>query len=226
MSIKVVLTCFLILASGVVLLAQEENEDFPGEILDTLEQWNDEFGIELGAVTVFQPLEFETNEQLREYLILRNRTLKVYPYAKMAGERLETLSKRLEQIEKKSARKRYTKRAEKFIYKELEEEIKNLSRSQGRILIRLVYRQTGSTAYDLVKELRNGFRAFVYQTTASLFKLTLKSEFDPLNNEEDYMIEYILQRADSDGIIELQSTPLEYNLDMLYSKWNESDSTI
>lgn len=203
------------------IIAQVNDTEYEGERLDTLDYWDNQLGLELGAVTVFQPLEFETQDELRNYLILRNRTLKVYPYAKMAGERLEILSKRLDQIDKKSDRKRYIKRVEKYIYNELEEDLKNLSRSQGRILIRLVFRQTGFTAFDLVKDLRSGFRAFIFQTTASLFNLTLKSEFDPINNKEDYMIEYILQRAHADGIIELQSTPLEYDLDMLYAKWNE-----
>ncbi|MCY3998073.1 MAG: DUF4294 domain-containing protein [Flavobacteriaceae bacterium] len=203
------------------IIAQVTDEEYEGERLDTLDYWDDELGLELEAVTLFQPLKFQTQDELRNYLILRNRTLKVYPYAKLAGERLEVLINRLEQIDKKSQRKTYIKRVEKHIFNELEEELKNLSRSQGRILIRLVYRQTGFTAFDLVKDLRSGFRAFIFQTTASLFNLTLKSEFDPLNNKEDYMIEYILQRAHADGIIELQSTPLEYDLDMLYTKWNE-----
>lgn len=203
-------------------MAQINDNEYEGERLDTLDYWNDQLGLELKGVTLFQPLNFQTQNELRNYLILRNRTLKVYPYAKMAGERFEILSNRLDLIDKKSHRKRYIKRVEKHIFNELEDELKNLSRSQGRILIRLVYRQTGFTAFDLVKDLRSGLRAFLFQTTASLFNLTLKSEFDPINNKEDYMIEYILQRAHADGIIELQSTPLEYDLDMLYTKWNES----
>ncbi len=215
------LISLLLLLSYIHIIAQVTEEEYEGERLDTLDYWNDELGLELEAVTLFQPLNFQSQNELRNYLILRNRTLKVYPYAKLAGERLEILIDRLDQMDKKSQRKRYIKRVEKHIFNELEEELKNLSRSQGRILIRLVYRQTGFTAFDLVKDLRSGFRAFIFQTTASLFNLTLKSEFDPLNNKEDYMIEYILQRAHADGIIELQSTPLEYDLDVLYEKWNK-----
>ena len=113
----------------------------------------------------------------------------------------------------------YTKRIENFIYNEFEEELKKLSRSQGRILIKLVHRQTGTTTHDLVKELRNRWRAFIYQTTASLFDLTLKDTFDPKENYEDFMIEDILQRADSDNIIELDPTALTYDLDSLYKNW-------
>ena len=104
-------------------------------------------------------------------------------------------------------------------FKNSSKELKKLSRSQGRILIKLVHRQTGTTTHDLVKELRNGWRAFIYQTTASLFDLTLKDTFDPKANREDFMIEDILQRANSDNIIELDPTALTYNLDSLYQIW-------
>ena len=110
----------------------------------------------------------------------------------MASDRLDTLSSRLKSIKSKRDKKTYTKRIEKFIYDEFEEELKKLSKSQGRILIKLVHRQTGETTHSLVKELRNGWRAFVYQTTASFFNLSLKDIYDPENNYEDFLIEDIL----------------------------------
>ena len=183
-----------------------------------------ELGITLDEVILFQPLRFQTIEELKEYLILRNRTLKVYPYAKLASDRLKRLNQRMNSIKNNSSKRRYTKRIEKFIYSEFEEELKKLSRSQGRILIKLVHRQTGTTTHDLVKELRNGWRAFIYQTTASLFDLTLKDTFDPKENKEDFMIEDILQRANSDNIIELDPTALTYNLDSLYQIWRTKKS--
>ena len=160
--------------------------------------------------------------ELRDYVILRNRTLRVYPYAKTASDRLDTLSSRLRSIKSKRDKKTYTKRIEKFIYDEFEGELKKLSKSQGRILIKLVHRQTGETTHSLVKELRNGWRAFVYQTTASFFKLSLKDTYDPEKNYEDFLIEDILQRAYGDGIIELDPTALTYNLDSLYTLWKAS----
>ena len=70
--------------------------------------------------------------------------------------------------------------------------------------------------------MRNGWRAFVYQTTASFFKLSLKDTYDPEKNYEDFLIEDILQRAYGDGIIELDPTALTYNLDSLYTIWKAS----
>jgi len=202
-------------------------EDFEGERLyqfetDSLPQ----AGIRLQEVVLFQPLKFRSMKELREYVILRNRTLRVYPYAKLASDRLDTLSMRLESIKSKRKKKVYIKRIEKFIYDEFEGELKKLSRSQGRILIKLVHRQTGETTHTLVKELRNGWRAFVYQTTASLFKLSLKDTYDPENNYEDFLIEDILQRAYGDGLIDLDPTALTYDLDSLYTLWKAPKNPI
>ena len=178
-------------------------------------------GIVLDEVVVFKPLRFKDYESLKQYAILRNRTLKVYPYAKLAADRLEVLNNRLQQIQKKSMRKRYLKRLEKFIYEEFEAELKKLSRSQGRILIKLVHRQTGNTTHALVKELRNGWRAFIYQTTASLFKLSLKDEYNPIEVYEDYLIEDILQRAFAAERLEEQPTALGFDLNDLYDIWKD-----
>ena len=164
--------------------------------------------------------------ELRNYVILRNRTLRVYPYAKLAADRLDTLTSRLEGIEKKRQKKIYLKRIEKFIYDEFEEELKKLSRSQGRILIKLVHRQTGATTHELIKKLRNGWKAMIYQTTASFFKLSLKDIYDPETIYEDFLIEDILQRAYGDGIIELDPTALSYDLDSLYTLWKEAKTPL
>ena len=194
--------------------------DFQGDLLYKFETDSiPQSGIRLKEVVLFQPLRFKSMNDLREYVILRNRTLRVYPYAKLASDRLDTLSIRLEQIKSKRSKKLYMKRMEKFIYDEFEEELKKLSKSQGRILIKLVHRQTGETTHSIVKELRNGWRAFIYQTTASFFNLSLKDTYDPEKNYEDFLIEDILQRAYGDGIIDLDPTALTYDLDSLYTIW-------
>jgi hypothetical protein len=178
--------------------------------------------IELKEVVVFQPLKFYNYEEAKRYVILRERTFRVYPYAKLASDRLNVLTNRLEQIKSKRKKRIYLKRIENFIYDEFEKELKKLSRSQGRILIKLVHRQTGETTHNLVKELRNGWRAMIYQTTASLFKLSLKDTYDPETDYEDYLIEDILQRAFSEGQLERQDTALDYDLDLLYNYWKEN----
>ena len=197
-------------------------QDKTGENLYLLEGDSiPQYGISLKEVVVFQPLRFKSREELKRYVILRRRVFRVYPYAKLAAERLTILNERLENIESKRGRKKYLKRLEKFIYEEFEEELKKLSKSQGRILIRLVHRQTGSTTFDLVKELRTGWKAFVYQTTASLFQLSLKDQYNPEEVLEDYLIEDILQRAFADQYLIEQPAAVEYDLNALYLLWKD-----
>ena len=197
-------------------------QDKTGENLYLLEGDSiPQYGISLKEVVVFQPLRFKSREELERYVILRRRVFRVYPYAKLAAERLTVLNERLENIESKRGRKKYLKRLEKFIYEEFEEELKKLSKSQGRILIRLVHRQTGSTTFDLVKELRTGWKAFVYQTTASLFQLSLKDQYNPEEVLEDYLIEDILQRAFADQYLIEQPAAVEYDLNALYQLWKD-----
>ena len=212
---------FAFLINSFFGLAQiEAPNNFVGELLFKFETDSiPQAGIRLEEVVLFQPLTFSSIKELRQYVILRNRTLRVYPYAKLASDRLDTLSIRLKNIKSNRKKKTYIKRIENFIYDEFEEELKKLSRSQGRILIKLVHRQTGETTHSLIKELRNGWRAFVYQTTASLFKLSLKDTYNPGTNYEDFLIEDILQRAYGDGLIDLDPTALTYDLDSLYTIW-------
>ena len=111
----------------------------------------------------------------------------------MAAERLNKLNDRLANLRKRSKRKRYTRIVEKYIQQEFTEELKKLTRSEGQILVKLVFRETGKTTYQLLKELRNGFRAFSYNLVARAFDISLKEKFDPKISREDYFIEDILR---------------------------------
>ncbi len=214
--------CFLFILLTTPVFVYAQDTSFPqGELMIMDGDSIPTYGIPLKEVVLFQPLRFKTRLELKRYLILRRKTLKVYPYAKLAADRLTILNERLDNLENKRSRKKYLKRMEKFIYEEFEEELKKFSRSEGKILIRLVHRQTGTTTYDLVKELRTGWKAFWYQTTASLFKLSLKDTFDPEYSFEDYLIEDILQRAFADQYLEEQASSLDYNLDDLYYIWKD-----
>lgn len=176
--------------------------------------------IDLNEVIVFKRLKFDNKEDRRRYLILRRKTRKVFPYAKLAAERLTTLNERLEAIKSKSGKKKYTKVIHKYLEGEFSAELKKLSRTEGQILIKLIHRQTGETTFELVKRLRSGWRAFWYNTTASAFDISMKREFDPVNVEEDYLIEDILQRSFQSGILEKQPSVLDFEFLELSNKWD------
>jgi CHASE3 domain sensor protein len=178
--------------------------------------------IALEEACFFGKLKFSSYDEKLRYYILRRKTQKVYPYAKMAAERLVELNDSLANMKNNRKRKKYTKKVQKFIEEEFSEELKKLTRTEGQILVKLIYRQTGTTAFDLVKDLRNGWRAFWYNTTAKLFNISIKEEFHPDLVEEDYLIEDILQRAFSKGKLERQETVLDYDYDKLYNKWKKT----
>ncbi|MFD0797717.1 DUF4294 domain-containing protein [Maribacter chungangensis] len=177
--------------------------------------------IDLQETFVFGKLKFDSHKDKLRYYILRRKTHKVYPYAKLAAERLVELNDSLKVIKKPRKRKKYTKKVQKYIEGEFSEELKKLTRTEGQILVKLIYRQTGTTAFDLVKELRNGWRAFWYNTTAKMFKISIKEEFHPNMVEEDYLIEDILQRAFSSGRLDRQESVLDYNYADLTNKWRK-----
>jgi len=182
--------------------------------------------IDLNEVIVFKPLKFDSKEERRRYLILRRKTRKVYPYAKLAADRLVALNDRLDSIKSKSGKKRYTKIIHRYLEDEFSSELKKLTRTEGQILIKLIHRQTGETAFELVKRLRSGWKAFWYNTTASAFDISLKREYDPVNIEEDYLIEDILQRSFQSGILEEKNSVLGFEYWDLSNKWKSKTKRI
>lgn len=176
--------------------------------------------IDLEEVLLLAPLDFDSMAERRRYLILQRKTLKVYPYAKLAADRLVELNMRLDQIESRRRRKDYTDIVKEYIEDQFSAELKKLTRTEGQILVKLIHRQTGVTTFDLVKELKSGWRAFWYNTTASFFNISLKEEYDPATNEEDYLIEDILQRAFQRGQLEEQPSALDFDYLELTDKWS------
>lgn len=176
--------------------------------------------IDLDEVVLLNKIEFNTKEDRKRYLILRRKTRKVYPFAKLASERLTTMTERLKTVEKKRDRKRYTKRIQKYIEEEFSEKLKKFTRTEGQILVKLIHRQTGRTAFELVKELRTGWRAFWYNTTANMFDISLKEKYLPFDVKEDYLIEDILERSFQDNILVRQKPAFKIDYFDLTDNWN------
>ena len=167
--------------------------------------------IELEEVKLLNKVKFKTSYDRRYYYWFRKKTLKAYPFAKLAAERFSVLNERLDQIDSNHKKKAYTKRVQKYMEGEFTDQLKKLTRTEGRILIKLIHRQTGITTFELIKEIRSGWKAFWYNGTAKLFKLSLKLEYDPANIDEDFLIEDILQRAFIDGKLESQASKLGFD---------------
>ena len=175
--------------------------------------------IDLDKVVLLPKLKYKNSDEIRQYLILKRKTLKVYSYAVLASDRLTKLNQRLSKIKRRRDKKNYTKKIQKFILNEFYEELRKFTQTEGQILIKLIHRQTGTTAYKLIKEIRNGWSAFWYNNTARVFNMSLKREFDPYLVEEDYLIEDIIQRSLRDKKLEYQNSHIKYDLFELEKQW-------
>ena len=177
--------------------------------------------IGLDKVVLLPKKGFKNSNELQKYLILKRKTLKVYNYAVLASNRLTTLNERLAPVKRRRDKKNYTKKIQKFIVNEFYDELRKFTQTEGQILIKLIHRQTGTTTYKLIKELRNGWIAFWYNNTTRLFNMSLKKEFDPYTVEEDYLIEDIIQRALRDKKLEYQDPDVVYDIFELNKKWEK-----
>ncbi len=158
-------------------------------------------------------------EALKQYMLLQNRVYKVYPYAKIASERLTALDKNMAKLKTKKEKKIYFKIVEEYIQNEFTEKLKKLSRKQGQILVKLINRQTGETTFDLVKEYKSGWKAFWATNTAKLFDINLKAKYSPFEVNEDYLIETILQRAFDNGRLVRQEPAKAIDYPKLNEYW-------
>ena len=175
--------------------------------------------IGLDDVVMLKKIKFTDRKERIKYLILRRKVRKVYPYAKMASNKLTDLRDSLFFIKSKRKQKKYTKQIQKFIENEFSEKLKKFTRTEGQILIKLIHRQTGETAFDIIKDLRSGWRAFWYNSTASMFNISLKEKYNPIDVKEDFYIEDVLMRSFNDGILERQTHALDFDYFELTDKW-------
>ena len=146
--------------------------------------------VDLNAVVIFPPVKVETRHQAARYDKLVRNVKLVYPYAKLAGAKLKYYKSVLDTIPSEKARKIYLKKAQKELEAQFGAQIRDLTYSQGKILIKLIYRETGNSTYDIVKELRGSFAAFIWQTLAKIFGYDLHSDYQP--EGDDRVIEQIV----------------------------------
>ncbi len=144
----------------------------------------------LPEVNVYAMRLFDSRRDIRKVERLIYHVKKVYPFAKLAGIKLREYDKKLVNAKNDRERRRIMRKAEKEINEEFGGDLRDLTFTQGKILLKLIDRETGNTSYDLVKELRGGFTAFFYQGFARIWGYNLKSDYDP--KDEDELIETIV----------------------------------
>lgn len=132
---------------------------------------------------------------IEEWSRLRNAVYVTYPYARIAGATINDISTHLANVTSKKKRKEYIKTREKELRAQFTEPMENLSVYQGKVLMKLINRQTGNNCYDIIKDYKNGLTARVYQTVAFFFGSSLKQDWD-LKDKTDRQIESIVREID------------------------------
>ncbi len=206
MSLQSIFTCVWVLLSVSVLKAQILTTDELSETdsLDQIYQMEVINGDTLPLV-LLQPVAVVASKK-RDYVAeykyrrLKKYVMKVYPYAKEAGRIIDEINEITADITKKRKQKKYLKQLEKDLKKTFEGELRKLTISQGKILTKLVNRETGLTTHKLIKEYKSGVTAFFWQTIGKRYGYDLKKPYDPVNDPYDKDIESIVLSLEEMGI--------------------------
>lgn len=184
---------------------------------------NDSMTLSLDEIVLFETRKFNSTSEKKYYYWYYKKVQKAYPFAKLASDELTKINKDLVNISSKRKRKKHIKKIQTYMEGEFTDQLKTLTRTEGRILLKLVHRQTGETMFELIKEYRSSWNAFWYNSTANLFKLSLKSQYHPESDPLDFIVEDILQRSFSNGSLEKQDSKLTVDYYSLLDQWKTID---
>ena len=202
-------------SNGQVLENDTVKVDQPVVLYDTITNTP----IELEEVYVTNQYNLKSAEERKRFLILQRRVIKVYPFAKAAAERLSALNEGMKGLKSAKDKRKYFKLVEDYLTNEFESQLKKLSRKDGQILVKLIHRQTGFSTFELIKDLKSGWKAFWSNNTAKLFDINLKTKYDVYIISEDFIIEGILYRAFNDRRLVKQPAKVSMNYADLVKIW-------
>ncbi len=151
--------------------------------------------IDLQDVYVYTEYVFKNKKHYEQWTRVKYNVKKVYPYAILAAAKLKEYDQILAKMPNEKMKKAYLRVCEKDLKHEFEDELKDLSINQGRVLMKLIDRETGKTTYEIVKEMRGGFEACMWQAIARIFGNNMKDDYEA--NTEDIMIERAIKIVES-----------------------------
>ena len=149
-----------------------------------------EQGDSVQNIAVLPIYVFRRPADLRKYQRMVIAVKKTYPIAKVARQRMAEMEEKLLTLPTRKAQKAYTKQVEQQIKEEYTPVLKKMTRSQGKVLLKLIARETEYSSYEIVREFRGGFTAGFWQGVAKIFGANLKTEYD--REDEDRMLEQIV----------------------------------
>lgn len=208
---KKILQLVLICSSYVCFAQVKESVINP---IDTIR-----YTIELEEVILTEDDAYTLTDEQKKIALLKRRIYKTYPYAKIASEKLVAMNTMMGKLKTEKEKKKYFKIIENYLTKEFEAKLKKLSRKEGQILVKLIHRQTGNTTFELIKDLKSGWKAFWSNNTARLFDINLKTEYKPYDILEDFNIESILLVAFENQTLPKQEPKIPIDLNKLIETW-------
>lgn len=186
---KKILLLFLLSGVTISVIAQDKSSD-SAVVLRKLYMDGDTFYVY--SFDEFILKEFNSKQEKKAYLKLVGNVKKVMPYAKLAAFRLQMMDDNLNQLTSRRAKKKYVKATEDAIMSEFKAQLQTLTRSQGKLLLKLIHRETGNTTYEILKKYRGSASTMFYGIWAKMYDANISVEYDPI---EDYQIEYIIKNA-------------------------------
>ncbi|MBD5205233.1 MAG: DUF4294 domain-containing protein [Bacteroides sp.] len=186
-------------ALGTVCAYGQENEPIPSVPIKAYEGFTrfvDEYGDNVRMyyiknITVYPPLKFKNKKEEEFYWRTVRDVKKTLPYAKLAFSTLCETYEYIQTIPDKKTREAHLKRLEKDIFEQYKPVVKKMTKSQGKVMLKLINRETDQTSYNIVKAFLGSFRAGFWQTFGRFFGMNMKSGFHPEKNKEDAIIERI-----------------------------------
>jgi len=154
--------------------------------------------IHLPQVVIYEKLVFKNEKERMEYTKLVRDVKKTLPYAKLIAQNIIESYEMMRTFETEKEKQQFLEDVQKFMMDKYKPQMKKLTRNQGKILVKLIDRQTDSSSYDIVKSLVGSFKAGLYNTFAKIFGNNLKTKYDP--DGEDWMIERIVIEIEQGGI--------------------------
>ena len=149
--------------------------------------------IPIREVVIFRQRVFKNKRDYENYWRLVRNLKKVYPYALIARARFKEMDSVCATLDSDFARRRYVAKVQRELSKEFEGQLKELTFSQGRLLFKLIDRETGRTTYEIIKQFRGGLTAMFWQGVATVFSSDLKTKFDNETEENKLINELIIQ---------------------------------
>lgn len=189
---------FLVTVSGQTDTSLQKIDTLPGNFygLHSVER----NGISLPEIDIKEVVIIGRPSTAKKFPFYRYQRLiynlkKIYPYSQVVRARLSAINEELEKIPNERDRKKYLRKVEKDVFGEYEDDVRDMTITQGRLLIKLIDRETRNTSYDLIRQYRGTFSAAFWQSIARIFGTNLKEEYDPYG--EDAIIEIILHEIET-----------------------------